>query len=78
MLFDEAPTDTISCTSTLLLLTANLLIVFMFVLSVYSMFYHDGVCLSRASAMKGLLNCLVTYLPVYYTGAGVDLSGLLC
>jgi len=41
---------TICCTSILLLLTAHLLVVLCFY--VYSMFYHDGVCLSCVSCNK--------------------------
>jgi len=59
------PTDSICCTSILLLLTAHLLVVFMSVFSVYSMFYHDGVCLSWVSCSKRFTH-LLTYLFVFH------------
>jgi len=56
------PTDSICCTSILLLLTGHLLVVFMSMFSVYSMFYHDGVCLSCVSGSKRF-----TYLHLHVT-----------
>jgi len=44
-----------------LLLTAYLLAVFMSVFSVYSMFHHDGVCISCVSC-----NTRFTYLLIYF------------